>query len=178
MISTQALRRSMCLELLPARRRWLWLLLMAQLLLPILGYGCWMLVRAVHYGAWTAFGAVFGGLVGLVLAGAEGADYRLRHHPPDAFRLLPRLNVRLPYVLFFPMHWLRHAPLSLLLTKISSCLLLVGVCRLYPTDDYDERLLLIGLMLAIIAHSGLGRQLCTFEQRYLLLLPKIKCYLH
>ena len=71
------------------------------------------------------------------------------------------------------MYWLRHEPLSLLLTKVISGGLLVGVCRLYPTDDYDQRLLLIGLMLTIITHSQVGRQLSAFEQRYLLLLPNL-----
>ncbi|HLL96251.1 MAG TPA: hypothetical protein VK404_14820, partial [Spirosoma sp.] len=45
--------------------------------------------------------------------------------------------------------------------------------RLYPTDDYDQRLLLLGLMLALITHSQVGRHLHAFEQRYLLLLPNL-----
>lgn len=160
-------------RLIPAATRALfWTVLFVQLLLPVIGYAVWMLARAVHYGAWGAFSFISTVLATLVMLGAAGADYRLRHHPPGAIRL-PRPSVRLRYELFFPVHWLRHEPLSLLLTKVISCLLLAGVCRLYPTDDYDERLLLIGLMLALITHARLPQQLSDFEHRYLLFLPNL-----
>jgi len=160
-------------RLVPVRIRWsLWLLLVAQLLGPVGGYAVWMLARAVHYQAWGSFAVILLTMAGLLVVGAAGADHRLRHHPADSLRL-PTLSVRLPYGLFFPAYWLRHEPLSLLLTKLLSGLLLVGVCRLYPTDDYDERLLLIGLMLALITHSQVARQLSTFEHRYLILLPNM-----
>ena len=160
-------------RLMPLRTRWLyWLLLLAELLTPVILYAGWMVARAVHHQTWGSLVAIILIVPGLVVAGVAGADYRLRHHTPNALRL-PRLTFRLPYSLFFPTYWLRHEPLSLLLTKLISGGLLVGVCRLYPTDDYDQRLLLIGLMLAIITHSQVGRQLNAFEQRYLLLLPNL-----
>ena len=159
--------------LVPAQTRGLfWLILFAQLLIPVILYAGWMGARAVHYQTWMALVAIVGAVLALLVAGVSAADYRLRHPAPDTLRL-PDLRIRLPYELFFPTYWLRHEPLSLLLTKLISCLLLVGVCRLYPTDDYDHRLLLIGLMLAIITHSQVGRQLSAFEQRYLLLLPNL-----
>ena len=158
------------LRLVPTRTQWFyWLALLTELLTPVILYAGWIVARAVHGQRWGALAVIVGAVVSLIAGGASGADYRLRHPAPDALRL-PRLNRRLPYELFFPTYWLRHEPLSLLLTKLISCGLLVGVCRLYPTDDYDQRLLLIGLMLAIIMHSQVGNQLHAFEQRYLLLL--------
>lgn len=160
-------------RLVPSRTRWLyWLLLLTELLTPVVLYAGWMVARAVHYQTWGSLVVIMLTVPGLVGAGASAADYRLRHHAPDALRL-PRLTFRLPYTLFFPTYWLRHEPLSLLLTKLISGGLLIGVCRLYPTDDYDQRLLLIGLMLALITHSQVGRQLGAFEQRYLLLLSNL-----
>jgi hypothetical protein len=153
--------------------RWLyWFNVLTTLLIPVIGYATWMGARAVHYQSWGALTAIIGTVVVLIGAGMAGADYRLQHPSPDTIRL-PQLQFRLPYELFFPTYWLRHEPLSLLFTKLISGGLLVGICRLYPTDDYDQRLLLIGLMLAIITHSQIGRQLQAFEQRYLLLLRNL-----
>lgn len=150
----------------------LWLVIQTTLLFPILAYGGWMMQLAATYRKWDALLAIGLYLMGLVGAGAALNDYRLRHPQPATFRL-PRLNVRLPYVLFFPTYWLRSEPLSLVLTKAFSGLLLAGVCRLYPTDDYDERLLLIGLLLAVLGHAQVGGQVSAFERRYLLLLPNL-----
>ncbi len=160
-------------RLVPTPTRGLfWLILLGQMLLPVIVYAGWMLARAMHYGAWGPFFIIILALIGLVTLAALGADYRLRHHPPNAYQL-PRTSVKLRYELFFPTFWLRHKPLSLLLTKLISGGLLVGVCRLYPTDDYDERLLLIGLMLSLITHSRVAQELSDFEHRYLLFLPNI-----
>jgi hypothetical protein len=160
-------------RLVPAPTRWLyWFVLIATLLLPVIGYAGWMMARAVHFHAWGALLALTATVVVLTGSGMAGADYRLQHPSPDSVSL-PGFTFRLPYVLFFPTYWLRYEPLSLLLTKLISGGLLVGICRLYPTDDYDQRLLLIGLMLAVITHSQVGRQLQAFEQRYLLLLPNL-----
>lgn len=160
-------------RLVPPRTRGVyWLLLLTKLLTPVIFYAGWMVARAVHHQTWGSLVAIVLVVPGLIVAGVGGADYRLRHNAPDALRL-PSLTFQLPYPLFFPTYWLRHEPLSLLLTKSISGGLLVGVCRLYPTDDYDHRLLLIGLMLAIITHSQVGRQLSAFEHRYLLLLPNL-----
>lgn len=160
-------------QLVPTQRRWLlWITLLTNLLVPVIGYAIWMIMRAIHHQTWGSLAGVILSVVALILGGAWASDYRLHHHRPEAIRL-PALNVRLPYELFFPTYWLRHEPLSLFLTKLISWGLLVGVCRLYPTDDYDERLLLIGLMLSLITHSQVSRQLNEFEQRYLIFLPNL-----
>ena len=153
--------------------RWaMWLSIQTALLLPIMAYAGWMLTIAVRLQQWGPLVAIVLCQSMLLIVGVMAADYRLRHPAPDAIRL-PRLPVRLPYELFFPAYWLRHEPLSLLLTKAFSGLLLAGVCRLYPTDDYDQRLLLIGLLLAVLGHSQVGGQVSAFERRYLLILSNL-----
>lgn len=149
-----------------------WLAVQTALLFPIIAYAGWMIQLAAVYQKWDSLTVIVGYVVALVGAGAALNDYRLRHPSPDTFRL-PHLSIRLPYELFFPTYWLRQEPLSLVLTKSFSGLLLAGVCRLYPTDDYDQRLLLIGLMLAILGHSQVGGQVSAFERKYLLLLPNL-----
>ena len=131
-----------------------------------------MLTIAVDLQRWAPFWAIILVILGLIGTGVWMNDYRLRHPSPDTFRL-PNFTFKLPYEQFFPMYWLRHEPLSLVLTKAFSGLLLAGVCRLYPTDDYDQRLLLIGLMLAILGHSQVGGQISTFERQYMLFLPNL-----
>ncbi|GAB4014675.1 hypothetical protein GCM10028808_37850 [Spirosoma migulaei] len=159
--------------LIPAPRRWaLWLTIQTGLLFPIIAYAGWMVQLGVHYQRWDSLSAIVLVILILIGTGAALADYRLRHPSPDSLRL-PHLNFQLPYELFFPTYWLRHEPLSLVLTKAFSGLLLAGVCRLYPTDDYDQRLLLIGLLLAVLGHSQVGGQVSAFEQKYLLFLQNL-----
>ncbi|WP_420149083.1 hypothetical protein [Spirosoma sp.] len=153
-------------------RMGLWMAVQAALLFPVIAYACWMVQMAATYQKWDSLIAIGVYVSSLTVAGAFLSDHRLRHPQPDTFRL-PHLNLTLPYELFFPTYWLRSEPLSLVLTKAFSGLLLAGVCRLYPTDDYDERLLLIGLMLAILGHSQVGGQVSAFERKYLLLLPNL-----
>lgn len=153
-------------------RYYLWVTLQTLLLLPVMAYAGWMVQLATVYGQWGAFGAITVYMLFLVLAGAVLLEYRLRHPNPETIRL-PHLAIQLPYVLFFPVYWLRTEPLSLVLTKAFAGLLLVGVCRLYPTDDYDQRLLLIGLLLAVLSHAQVGGQVSTFERKYLLFLPNM-----
>ncbi|MFD2934470.1 hypothetical protein [Spirosoma flavum] len=150
----------------------MWLVVQTAMLLPIILYAGWMVQIATQYGQWNSLSAIVLVIVGLIVVGAWLADHRLRHPNPNTLHL-PHLTVKLPYELFFPTYWLRNEPLSLVLTKAFSGLLLAGVCRLYPTDDYDQRLLLIGLLLAILGHSQVGGQVSAFERQYLLFLQNL-----
>ncbi len=150
----------------------LWVTVQTALLFPILAYAQWMIQIAYQYQRWGSLSAIVIVMLLLIVTGAGASDYRLRHPNPNPLRL-PHLSVKLPYEFFFPTYWLRHEPLSLVLTKAFSGLLLAGVCRLYPTDDYDQRLLLIGLLLAILGHSQVGEQVSAFERKYLLFLKNL-----
>ncbi|GAB3940901.1 hypothetical protein GCM10028805_03430 [Spirosoma harenae] len=154
------------------KRLTLWLVIHSALLAPILAYAVWMIQIAATYQKWDSLSAILIYVLCLIVSGAAFNDYRLRHPSPEAIQL-PSLTFKIPYELFFPTYWLRYEPLSLVLTKAFSGLLLAGVCRLYPTDDYDQRLLLIGLLMAVLGHSQVGNQIRTFERQYLLLLPNL-----
>lgn len=150
-----------------------WLLVSVMLLMPVEAYAGWMVQRGIFHQTWVANWAVIGVVVALVAASAGGIDHRIRHPYPMQTIRLPRPNWSIPYSLFYPGFLLRHRPVAFLLTKAASLGLVVGVCRLYPTDDYDQRLLLIGLMLSLVAHAPICRTFFEFETTWLRVLPNL-----
>jgi hypothetical protein len=54
-----------------------------------------------------------------------------------------------------------------MLSKLFTCLILIGVCSLYPTDVYDERLLAIGGLIAAAGNTIFCQQLFYFENQFL-----------
>ncbi len=161
-------------RLLPPTIRWSgWVLVAVLLLLPVEGYASWMISHGVIHQLWVANGAIVGTVLALVGLSAGAIDHRIRHPYPTRTIRVPRPQRPVPYVLFFPGFLLRHRPVALLLTKAASLGLLVGVCRLYPTDDYDQRLLLIGLMMSLLTHAPVCRTVYEFETIWLRILPNL-----
>lgn len=174
LISEPPQRFLLSARLLPRLVRWSgWLLVAMMLLLPVEAYASWMISRGILHQLWLSNGAILAVVLALVVSSAGGIDQRIRHPYPTRSIRLPRLAWPVPYSLFYPGFLLRHRPVALLLTKLASLGLLVGVCRLYPTDDYDQRLLLIGLMVSVLAHAPLCRTFCEFETTWLNILPNL-----
>lgn len=144
------------------------------LLLPVLGYAGYVSVVGWQQEAGRSLAVLVLGLPLLTLLPVLLWEYFLRN-PDQTFRLdwpgVIRFNT--PYPLFFIRLLLRNEPLTLLLTKAGSLLLLAGLCALYPTDDYDLRLLLLGALLAAALHSGLLYQFYRFEAVHLSLLRNL-----
>ena len=158
------------LRLLPGPRRWLlWAGVFWSVLGPVIGYAAWTVSVGLKRGATGPVLVIIASVLALWMAAIRATDWRLHRPQPEPLRLPARRFV-LPYWLFYPAYLTRHRPLVLALTKTVSCLLLTGICRLYPTDEYDERLLLIGLILSLITHAGLCQQFAMFETCKLLLL--------
>jgi hypothetical protein len=158
------------LRLLPYLRRWLvWSIVLGNVLGPVIGYAAWTASVGLKRGAFGPVAVVISAVLVLWVAAVWATDWRLHRPQPEPIRL-PARQFLLPYWAFFLAYLVRHRPLVLALTKVVSCLLLTGVCRLYPTDEYDERLLLIGLIFSVITHAGLCQQFAAFEIKYLLLL--------
>ncbi len=160
------------LRLLPRRARWLVLLVVqVQLLQPALLYAVFVVWLGYAPGAGWGVAAVVGWMTLLVLGGAAWLDHRLRnpHAEQNRWRLgtwLP-FNGRRRYALYFPEHLLRREPVLLGLTKAGSLTLLWGVCRLYPTDDYDERLISLGVLVAAAVQGPLLAAWKGFEDQHL-----------
>jgi hypothetical protein len=144
-------------------------------LIPVLLYAGWMAQVGLQAGQPEAVSALISWVSILTISGVWFMEQKLHRQGAGQVGLFrwPRLRPDQPvaYPLFFPAYLLRHQPLNTLLTKTGSGLLLLGVCRLYPTDDYDQRLLLIGTVLAIAVQVGLVWRLADFERTYLRFLP-------
>jgi hypothetical protein len=161
-------------RLLPRPLRWGgWLLVAIMLLIPVEAYAGWMVQRGIFHQTWVANWIVIGVVTALVAASAGAIDHRIRHPYPAQTIRFPRPNWTIPYTLFYPAFLLRHRPVAFLLTKAVSLGLLIGVCRLYPTDDYDQRLLLIGLMMSVLAYAPICRTFFEFETTWLRVLPNL-----
>ncbi len=112
----------------------------------------------------------------LALSGAFLMEYRIRRPgttgKKSALRpFLPSFST--PGFLFFIRYLMAKQPVLLLITKSFTLAMLAGCCLLYPTDDYDERLLAIGALLAGAAQVVISGQFFVFENRHLLLLKNL-----
>jgi hypothetical protein len=148
-----------------------------QLLAPVVLYGGFMLWIGHQQGTTTANVVliVFMGLLSVLpLPFVERA---LRHPNPEQFAghlgAWLRQRFTTPYVLFFIRYLFREQPATLFLTKVGSCLITIGVLALYPTDDYDIRLLSLGMLLSAALHAGIVFELYQFEATQLLLLRNL-----
>lgn len=150
-----------------------WVTMQAGLLLPVFLYAGWMGVYAFPARQWSALVLIGLVLLGLVVLPIPLLE-RMLHQTSREVRV--RTFIRhwpLPYPLYFIQHLFRRQPLLLLLTKIFSGLLIMGVCLLYPTDDYDERLLTIGMLIGGLTQLGLAQEQYVFEHEYLLFLRNL-----
>jgi hypothetical protein len=161
------------LRLLPLREQVKHLLIIQYgILQPILAYGAFVVYQGWKAGAWMPILEIAGFFLLLHLVPVAGYIRALRR--PNAgqnHRTLGsylNLNFTKPYPLFFVQYLLEDQKMLLFLGKLLSCFFVVGVCRLYPTDSYDERLLSIGLLLAGMSHVTLTQQAHLFEHRFLL----------
>lgn len=166
------------LRLFPARVRWFQLAFMqANLLIPIMAYSVFMLYLGVGLQTWASNILIICFLVFLTLAPLWLYERMLRHPNPEQTigKIRNYFNQRItwPYPTFFIRYLLQHQAVLLALTKGFSCLILLGVLLLYPTDDYDERLLSLGMLFATIAHVILVYQHYEFEHQQLPLLRNL-----
>ncbi len=158
--------------------RWV-LLFLAQISiwLPVLMYAAF-----VGYYGWL-FGqrlAVFSTIIFLIIMPLTALylyEYRLLRPNPDK-----RLNVvntyfnqrfTKPYFCFFLLHLFKVEAISFFLTKSFTVGITIGLCLLYPTDDYDQRLLSLGALLTGVAHASILRSLYEFEHLQLPILRNL-----
>lgn len=166
------------LRIVPTRTRWLVLAgAQAALLGPVLGYAVFVLAYGYAPGAEWALAAVPGFLLLLNLSAVYRYDAWLKAPHADQRRRSLSAWVtqrwQQPYPLFFIQHALRAEPVLLVLTKLGAGFVLWGVCRLYPTDDYDGRLLSLGVLLAAAVQGPLLVAWKEFEDQKLLFLRNL-----
>lgn len=149
-------------------------LLVVQLLLnqPFLIYGLFVLFQGVKYQTWLSVSLIL--LFFVVSLVVPVIVYWRALQSPNASQQLRKLSYALnlrftkPYSLFFIQHLLTHQKMSFFSTKLFTCLSIWFVLWLYPTDDYDHRLISLGVLLSGLAHSVLTLHFHQFEQQQLL----------
>lgn len=113
----------------------------------------------------------------LVILGAAFYEYRIQRPNAEQVRNKPIqkffARFRTPSYLFFIRYLFAKQPVLLLLTKLFGCLVLMGICNLYPTDDYDERLFALGGLFVAAGHTVICQQYFTFENRFLLIIKNL-----
>ncbi len=134
-------------------------------------YSLWMIKIGIEQSKFLETSAIIGFNVVLVIAGIIVYEYRLKH--PNVVRASPKpiqnllSRFKTPSYLFFIRYLFAKQPVLLLLSKLFTCFILVGICNLYPTDAYDERLLALGGLFAAAGHTVFCQQFFYYENQFL-----------
>ncbi len=136
-------------------------------LLPAILYGMFLMAFAIRHEVIITLLMSLTALMLLILVGSF-ALHRSLHHPNQekkvgAFIRFVNVSITKPYPLFFPEWIARREPLTLMGTKVFSCLILLGVTQLYKTDVYDIRLLGLGMVIAFAAQVVLVCEIHRFD---------------
>jgi hypothetical protein len=134
-------------------------------------YSLWMLKIGIAEKQHLAVFAIFVFNFVLIFAGIVIYEYRIKHPNAKSVSAKPiqlfLAKFRTPNYLFFIRYLFAKQPVLLLLAKLFSCFMLIGVCNLYPTDDYDQRLLALGGLFSALGHTVICQQFLGFENQYL-----------
>ncbi|MGA0556364.1 hypothetical protein ACO2Q8_06930 [Larkinella sp. VNQ87] len=165
-------------RLLPTTQRlFLLYLLYLQLLLPVIAYAGFVGWVGSQRGTTTANTVVALVVLLLTVIPLPFAERALHRPNPEPFTsglgAWIRQRLTTPYVFFYIRYLFREQAATLFLTKTGSCLVTIGLLAIYPTDDYDIRLLSLGALLSGVFHAGLVYELYHFEATQLFLLRNL-----
>jgi len=143
------------------------------LMAPVFFYAGFMIFLGFVDQTWISIGLIlsFNLLLLLVPVLVFIRDLKHPNAPQSNWSLSKAIHVNFisPYPVFFIRFLLRHQRMLLIQSKLLSCFLVWGVCILYPTDQYDFRLISIGMLLAAVGNSMITNQYHHFEKEYLLI---------
>ncbi len=160
------------IRLFPPVKRFLAFGMMQTSLLQLtLLYSLWMIKIGIEEKQYLPVLAIVLCNIVLILAGIIAYEYRLKRPNVVSFTRKPVENFlgrfRTPSYLFYVRYLFAKQPVLLLMTKFFCCLILVGMCNLYPTDDYDERLLALAGLFVAAGHTVFCQQYLSFENQHL-----------
>lgn len=145
-------------------------------------YSLWMIKIGIEQSKFLETSAIIGFNILLVIVGIIVYEYRIKH--PNVVRSSPKpiqnllSRFKTPPYLFFIRYLFAKQPVLLLLSKLFSCFMLIGVCSLYPTDAYDERLLALGGLFAAAGHTVFCQQFFYYENQFLSFSRNLPIILH
>jgi len=129
------------------------------LLMPVLLFVFLLIKSAIHLQLIFPVLLILFIVVMLTVLPSMAWAHRLRRpRESRVMHFLPAFRFRFPHL---PEAWLLRKllleePVLFFLSKGLSLFLLAGVSALFYTDDYDERLLLLGILAAGFSHLGIG----------------------
>jgi hypothetical protein len=131
-------------------------------------YAVVMVGNGILESTWTSVLAIVLVNVLILVGGALAYSYKIKHpnSQQDAVRKYFRFNFTTPQWLFFPRYLLTQQTVLVFITKCFTAFILMGACYLYPTDDYDIRLITLGSLLVSFSQSVIIQNVQFFEQFY------------
>ncbi len=146
-------------------------LMQFSLLQLTLLYSLWMIKIGIEEQAYLESSAIIICNFILILTGILIYEYRINRPNTVSITVKPMQSLlakfRTPDYLFFIRFLFAKQPVLLLSTKFFGCFVLIGICNLYPTDAYDERLLALSGLFVAAGHSVFCLQYFNFELQYL-----------
>jgi hypothetical protein len=153
--------------LLPEKKKWTELVsLQISLNAVFLSYAAFMLFIGIRQGNWASAGIlVIANLIYIVLPILW--KHKSLHYPAAFNRKIAFLNFRFPQLplsewFFFSVFLLKKEPVYLLLQKFFAAVMIAGMAYFYPTDDYDDRLLKLGLFLVASGYFTLTQHFADY----------------
>lgn len=136
-----------------------------SLLIPVLAYAIFLLFLALPEGQFTAVISITICLTMLITLMASTILYWLNRlpHEKKIFQIRLFKRIPLPASLFFITFIIRKEIVMLILSKVYSCLLIIGTSALYATDNFDLRLLTTGVMLSAVGNVALLHKYISFQ---------------
>ncbi|HYF68553.1 MAG TPA: hypothetical protein VD884_10470 [Ohtaekwangia sp.] len=153
------------------KQQWVYTFVTGSLqLIPALLYGTFLAGLSIRHQHYHIFALILVSLATLLLILSWQMRYHLLHPSPEkkVSRLKRWINkniIRPPFL--FQLEWVsRNQPLAFIGAKIAGWFILWATLAIYPTDDYDVRLLGLGLTIAFAANLNVLIEWHRFENFY------------
>ncbi len=144
----------------------LWYFVQLYLWLPVLLYASFMIWCGFQIQAWNGIVAVAIFILFTPTIGIFAYEYRLARPNPDykigQISTYFNRKFKKPVWSYF-LFYLLNEEITLLITTKITALIVLGLCRLYPTDSYDQRLLSLGGLFVALGHLAMLLRLYEFE---------------
>jgi len=127
------------------------------LLLPLIAYATFLIALAIPYAFYWSILSLFLSLMifGFVVSFLLYKKLNSLPHEKKIVHIGFLNKIAKPSYLFFFEHLIRNDFVLLLLSKIYTCLMIIGTSALYRTDQFDIRLITTGILLALVGNVAL-----------------------
>lgn len=131
-------------------------------------YAFFMLGKAAIEKNWWASAVILAVNILIVILGALVYEWKINKPNSQQNTVRKYFNIRFktPQFLFFPRYLITNQTVLFLITKTFTALGIMGVCYLFPTDDYDIRLISLGSLIVAFSQMVILINFKDFERQY------------